>query len=164
VPPDDRGLITKYDSAALVGFRKLRSQSFATNLLKQADTYYEFSQRDFSNKGLVIRGTNNKPATYGINLQNFVVELKKPTKINCIVLREAIHLGQSIRRFSIVFYKENKVAIGEIEGTSVGHKRVLTFPATTITSFRVYLEDAQGNDNITGIGAYLIDESLVEKK
>jgi alpha-L-fucosidase len=79
------------------------------------------------------------------------------------VLREAIHLGQSIRRFSIILYKDNKVAIGEIQGTSVGRKRILTFPAATITSFRVYLEDAAGNDNISGIGAYLIDEKLIEK-
>ena len=61
-----------------------------------------------------------------------------------------------------LFYNENKVAIGEIKGTSVGRKRILTFPAITITSFRVYLDDAEGNDNISGIAAYLIDEKLIE--
>jgi alpha-L-fucosidase len=77
-------------------------------------------------------------------------------------LREAIHLGQTIRKFSIVLYNGDK-AIGEVQGTSVGRKRVLTFPTTTVTSFRVYLEDAQGNDNITAVAAYQINEKLIEK-
>jgi len=77
-------------------------------------------------------------------------------------LREAIHFGQSIRRFSIVLYNGDK-PIGEVQGTSVGRKRILTFPAVTITSFKVYLADAKGNDNISGIAAYLIDDNLVGK-
>ncbi len=162
VPPDKRGLIHEADSAALMQFRKLRDENFATNLLKDADSYYEFSQKDLYNRPLLLRGFDTTSAYYGINLQNFIVQLSQPVKANCIVLREAIHLGQSIRRFSIVLYSNDK-PIGEVQGTSVGRKRIVTFPVTTITSFRVYLEDAQGNDNITGIAAYLIDENLVEK-
>lgn len=162
VPPDRKGLINEKDSVALVGFKQLRDGSFSDNLLKEADTYYEFSSKDFSEKPMLIRGFDSPSSTYGINMQNFIVQLKQPAKINCIVLREAIHLGQSIRRFSVVLYKDNK-AIGQILGTSVGRKRILTFPAANITSFKVYLEDAQGNDNISGVAAYLIDEKLVEK-
>lgn len=162
IPPDKRGLIHEADSAVLMQFRKMRDENFATNLLKDADSYYEFSQKDLYNKPLLLRGFDTTSAYYGINLQNFIVQLSQPVKTNCIVLREAIHLGQSIRRFSIVLYSNDK-PIGEVQGTSVGRKRILTFPATTITSFRVYLEDAKGNDNITGIAAYLIDESLVEQ-
>jgi alpha-L-fucosidase len=161
VPPDRRGLIHENDSAALVDFKKMRDENFSNNLLKSADTYYEFSPKDFNNKPVMLRGFDTTSAYYGINLQNFIVQLNTPTKINCIVLREAIHLGQTIRRFSVVLYNGEK-AIGEIQGTSVGRKRILTFPAEKITSFRVYLEDAKGNDNISGIAAYLIDEKLVE--
>jgi alpha-L-fucosidase len=139
----------------------MRDENFSNNLLKSADTYYEFSPKDFNNKLVVLRGFDTTAAYYGINLQNFIVQLNAPTKVNCIVLREAIHLGQTIRRFSVVLYNGEK-AIGEIQGTSVGRKRILTFPAEKITSFRVYLEDAKGNDNISGIAAYLIDEKLVE--
>lgn len=162
VPPDNRGLIHENDSAALMEFKKLRDENFANNVLKQADTYYEFTQKDFKNKPLLLRGFDTTSAFYGINLQNFIVDFRKSVTINCIALREAIHLGQSIRKFSIVLYNENK-AVGEVQGSSIGRKRILTFPATTITSFRVYLEDAKGNDNITGIAAYLINEKLIEK-
>jgi alpha-L-fucosidase len=109
----------------------------------------------------LLRGFDTTAAYYGMNLQNFIVQLQAPQKVNCIVLREAIHLGQTVRRFSIILYNNDK-AVGEIQGTSVGRKRILTFPATTVTSFRVYLEDAQGNDNISGVAAYLINEKLVE--
>jgi len=161
VPPDQRGLINEKDSAALAGFKKLRDESFDDNLLKQADTYYEFSEKDFSKKAPVIGGLDSTASGYAINLQNFVVQLRQPAKINCIVLREAIHLGQSIRQFTVVLYDGNN-AIREIRGNSVGRKRILTFLAATITSFRVYLEDAHGNDNISGVAAFLIDEKLVE--
>jgi len=90
------------------------------------------------------------------------VQLQQPAKINCIVLREAIHLGQTVRKFSIVLYNGDKI-VSEIPGASVGRKRILTFPAVTVTSFKVYLQDAMGNDNISGIAAYLIDEDLVKK-
>lgn len=161
VPPDKMGLIHENDSAALMEFRKLREESFSSNLLKEAESYYEFSQKDLRNRPVLLRGFDTTAAYYGMNLQNFIVQLQAPQKVNCIVLREAIHLGQTVRRFSIILYNNDK-AVGEIQGTSVGRKRILTFPATTVTSFRVYLEDAQGNDNISGVAAYLIDEKLVE--
>jgi alpha-L-fucosidase len=53
--------------------------------------------------------------------------------------------------------------VNEIIGTTVGRKRILTFPTSTITSFKVFLEDAKGNDNISGVAAYLIDEKLIEQ-
>lgn len=162
VPPDRRGLINEADSAALMEFKKLREESFTENLLKQASTYYQFTRNDLTSKDLIIRSFDSTATGYGINLQNFIVELQQPTKINCIVLREAIHLGQTIRKFNIVMYNGTKVA-RKISGTTVGRKRILTFKATNITSFTVYLEDAKGNDNIIGVAAYLIDEKLIEK-
>ena len=138
-------------------------QEVAQNaILKDANIFYQFREKDLSKKSLELRGFDSSSAYYGINLQNFNVQLPEPKKINCIVLREAIHLGQTIRRFSIILYDgENK--IGEIQGKSVGNKRMITFPAKTITSFQVYLQDAQGNDNISGVAAYLINENFVQK-
>jgi len=162
VPPDNTGRIRPEDSASLVNFRALREESFGTNLLRDAETYYQFSQRDIDQKPLLAEGADPGRGYYGINLQSFIVRLKKPTTLNCIMLREAIHLGQTIRRFRIILYNDAAM-VGEVTGTSVGHKRILTFPKTTITSFRVQLEDARGQDNISGVAAYLLDEQLTEK-
>ncbi len=156
VPPDKRGLIGEHDVASLMEFKKLRDESFDNNLLKQAHTYYQFSPKNLTFNKVDLNGG------FGLNLQDFIVDLPQETKINCIVLREAIHLGQTIRKFKINFYQGSQIA-GEITGTSVGRKRILTFPVKTITSFSVHLDDASGNDNISGIAAYLIDEKLVEQ-
>ena len=155
VPPDQAGLIGEKDMTALMEFKKMRDENFDDNLLKTARIYYEFKPIN------ITFSTVDSSGAFGANLQNFIVELPGETTINCIMLREAIHLGQTIRKFNVVFYKGNKI-IGEIKGNSVGRKRILTFPAKAITSFRVSLDDAKGNDNISGIAAYLIDEKLTE--
>ena len=156
VPPDNNGLISAKDVMALTDFKYLRDVSFSNNLIKTANIFYQFSPKDVTFRSVDSNGA------FGANFQNFIVEIPEKVKINCIVLREAIHLGQSIRKFNIVLYRKDKV-VREIKGTSVGKRRILTFPAETITSFRVYLEDAKGTDNISGVAAYLIDEKLVEK-
>ncbi|MBL7729955.1 MAG: alpha-L-fucosidase [Chitinophagaceae bacterium] len=162
VPPDERGLIHANDSVALVGFKKLRDNSFENNLLKDGTTYYEFSQQDLKSSQLTLRSLDDEETYYAANLQNFVARLSQPQLVNCIVLREAIHKGQSVRSFRIMLYN-GKTQVGMVKGTSIGRKRILTFPAKKITSFRVYLDDAKGQDNISGVAAYLVDEQLLEK-
>ena len=156
VPPDRRGLIHEKDSVALTGFKKLRDESFENNLLKQARSHYDFTPKEVKFRSIEPSGA------FGPSLQNFVVELRTPVNVNCIILREAIHLGQTVRKFRIELFNGEK-NVTEISGTTIGRKRILTFPATEITSFKVYLEDAVGSDNISGIAAYLIDEKLIEK-
>ena len=138
-------------------FKKLRDDNFNENLLKTANIFYQFAPKE-----ITFRSVDKEGGAFGANLQNFIVEFPQRVKINCIVLREAIHLGQSIRNFKIVFYRDNKV-ISEINGTSVGKKRIITFPAKNINSFRIYLDDPVGSDNVSAVAAYMIDEKLVEQ-
>ena len=161
VPPDTRGLIHETDSASLAGFKKLRDTAFADNILRTANTYWEFGEMDFFPDTLTIRTFEKEPGNYGINVQNFVVQLPQAAPINCIILREAVHLGQTIQNFRIVLYNEKNI-VKEIRGTTVGRKRILTFPTKTITSFKVYMDDLNKQDNISGIAAYLVPENLIE--
>ena len=158
VPPDTRGLIPDKDAAVLASFKKLKDDNFGENLLKSANIFYQFAQpKD------VTFGKVDTAGVFGANIQSFIVETPQKVKLNCLVLREAIHLGQTIRKFTIVFYKDNKI-VGEVKGTSVGKRRILTFPTkNNITSIRVNLEDVKGNDNIAGVAGYLIDDKLIEK-
>lgn len=162
IPPDANGLIHPADSMALTGFKKLRDESFAENLLKTANTFYQFSRKELPEEKITLRSVDKDNQAYTVNLQNFIVEMAQPTKINCIILREAIHLGQTIRSFRIVMNNGKKV-VKEISGSSVGRKRILTFKPATITSFTVYLEDAKGMDNVINVTGYLMDEKLIEK-
>jgi alpha-L-fucosidase len=162
VPPDPRGLIHENDSAALIEFKTIRNESFDDNLLRTAKAFWEITDEAFLNDSIAYRTIDAKTGTYTINRQSFSVELPQMTKINCIVLREAIHLGQTIRNFSIELFEKDKL-VGEIKGTTIGRKRILSFPVVNITSFKVLLDDVGGYDNVSGVAAYLIDESLIEK-
>lgn len=161
VPPDRRGLINENDSAALMEFKKLRDESFKDNLAKNARAYWQFSLNDLPGKDVVIKSFQNSEG-YTINVQQFSVEFDDPTRINCIGLYEYLQNGQTIRQFRIELYNGNK-KLRTLDATTVGRKRVLTFPAETITSFKVYLDDKNGGDNIRAVTAYLIDEKLTEK-
>ena len=161
IPPDRRGLIHENDSAALMAFKKLRDESFSKNILNDAKAYWEINEEAFLKDSVNYRVIDKK-GVYSINTQSFMVQLAGPGKVNCIALREAIHLGQSIENFKIVLLN-NAHIVYEINGTTVGRKRILTFPVQTITSFKVILKDRFGNDNVSGIAAYLLDEKLVEQ-
>jgi len=162
VPPDRRGLINENDSVALMAFKKLRDQNFNNNLLLDAKAYWEINEDAFLKDSISYHALDKKGYVYGINQQGFTVQLAKATAVNCIVLREAIHLGQSIERFKIALFN-NDQKVDEINGTTIGRRRILTFPVKTITSFKVYMIDRKGNDNVNRVAAYLIDENLVEK-
>ncbi len=162
VPPDARGLISDVDSASLAGFKKMRDDSFRDNLLKSANTFYQFTRSEIPGGNLAVRAMDSTGSAYSVNLQNFIVELPEPAKMNCIILREAIHLGQTIRKFRIHLYN-GKTMVREVSGSSVGRKRILTFKTTKVSSFIVYLDDVKGTDNVIGVSAYLMDESLIEK-
>jgi alpha-L-fucosidase len=162
IPPDRRGLIHENDSAALAGFKKLRDESFDDNLAKNAKAFWQFSMDDLPEKELVIQSFGGNKEGYSINLQQFTVEFPQTTTINCIALYEYIKKGQTIRNFKIDMYNgTNKVAT--TGGTTVGRKKLITFPAVQISSFKVYLDDKNRVDNIRAVTAYLIDEKLVEK-
>ena len=162
VPPDRRGLINENDSVALMVFKKLRDQNFNNNLLQDAKAYWEINEDAFLKDSISYHALDKKGYVYGINQQGFTIQLAKATAVNCIVLREAIHLGQSIERFKIALFN-NDQKVDEINGTTIGRRRILTFPVKTITSFKVYMIDRKGNDNVNRVAAYLIDENLVEK-
>lgn len=137
VPPDSNGLIRDADIKSLQGFKKLRDESFSEDLLKTA-------KRSFHRDDLII-------------------ELPGEKKINCIVLKENISRGQTIRNFRIVLTGKDKSS-SEISGTSVGRKRILSFPTKKIISMHVYLYDDRGRNNISSISAYFMDENLLEKQ
>lgn len=160
VPPDERGLIHENDSAALDGFMKLRENNFSYNLLRRARTYWEVSEEKLIADSVVYKITDAKGGIYGINENSFFVSFKQSEKLNCIVFREAIHLGQSIKKFRLDLFRKDSL-VKTIHGTTIGRKRILTFPSINVTSFRMTTETPTGSDVITGVGAFLIEERLI---
>ncbi len=136
VPPDRRGLINEHDSASLVQFKKLRAESFSKNYVQSAPVHV-------SDSGIKVKlnGTNN---------------------IDCIVLQEEIQKGQQIASFTIALM-QNQKEIKEINGTTIGRMRILTFPATDVDEFIINITKSKARPSIKKISAYKIDERLIEK-
>ncbi len=158
VPPDRRGLFSSYDSTALIDFKAKRGESFASNLFKGAKVVSAV------NKNISFL-TDENDATYAIIKQNdsVKVDLTKPTALNCIVLKEWLDKGQNIARFHISIYDEQNRIVKQIEGTTIGRKRILTFPSVEARKITVTADDENAPASLSEIGAYKIDDSLIEK-
>ncbi|MBS1747356.1 MAG: alpha-L-fucosidase [Bacteroidetes bacterium] len=135
VPPDRDGLIDAHDSAALVGFKKLRDESFDNTI----------AEKKF----------NTASSTY-------TIPLPSTQKINCIVLKEDIATGQKISSFTIVL-QQNDNTVKEIKGNTVGNKRILTFPSTEADAIKVIINNAKATPLLNDVSVYSIDEKLIEK-
>jgi len=53
--------------------------------------------------------------------------------------------------------------VKEYNGTTVGRKRIIIFPGVSCDSFTVIINDAKATPLISEVGAYKIDDSLIEK-
>jgi alpha-L-fucosidase len=157
VPVDRRGLIYAADSIRLMEFKRFRDASFRTNLaLKARVTATETRKNNTKvNVRNLIDGNNQ---TYWATPDN---ELKgtinltfaKPTVFNRVVLQEYIALGQRVKSFSVEALVDG--AFKEIAtATTIGHKRILSFPDVTTTQLRINILDALACPVISEVQLY----------
>jgi len=141
-------------------FQKLRKESFQKNLA--ATGKITVSAVDISRSTLKLNDRNS--ATYEIaskaNLT--LVKFDKPTMVNCVILRENLVSGQNSGSFRILLMDKNNNLVKEIRGTTIGRKRILTFPSTEVQSIGLAIDEMKANTRIAEIEVYHIDESLVE--
>jgi len=165
VPPDGRGMITKYDSAALVEFKKLKQKNFAVNVFKNANTYHLFN--GIIKPAPALCDGNYKtaePVTVAVEQSvGIELKLKKNKQVNCIVLHEDITNGQHCSKFKLLLFNSKAELVKEVYGTTIGRKRIITFPAVSINTIELTIEQQKKATKISEIEAYMIDEKLVEK-
>ncbi len=163
VPPDRRGLINEKDSVALIGFNKLRKESFKKNFIKDADAFV-ISGDSIKSRGLV---NDDNSRTFGIisniKFQFVRIKLKQSQKINCLVLKEYLKNGQNCKNFKLSLMNEKYEITREIRGSTIGNKKIITFPITSISIIELSIIDQNKATAISEMGSYLIDENLIEK-
>ena len=148
VPPNQNGLFDAHDSASLVAFKKLRDDNFKNDLLKHA-------------MAQMNKERTNKTDDKKTQVSNLFL-LKEPVLMNCIVLKEDFENGQTIKKAEIHVSKHG-IEIKKIDITTVGSKRIITFPKEEVTEISVVITSAKSKPHLKSVEAYLIDESLVEK-
>ncbi|MGN6532762.1 MAG: alpha-L-fucosidase [Ginsengibacter sp.] len=164
VPPDERGLISKYDSTSLLDFKKLRDGSFSDNLSKKGEIFFINKKTKVVTKKIDDNNNKTFETIAAPDFETLEIEFKIAQKTNCIVLQENLKEGQQCAKFSIQLLDKNKHVLKEINGTTIGHKRILTFPETEANFILLSIQSQKEPTRIAEMGAYLIDEKMVDTK
>ncbi len=154
VPPDRRGRIHENDSAALVEFKKLRDQSFRSNLAIKAKGYQ--IQHNVKKAQPSINDAN--PATLSTislpNLQSLGLEFSRQEKINCVVLREDLRKGQKVKQYKLLLMDDKNQLLKEIHGTTIGRKRIIRFDEISMHKISLEIEVQKSSSLISEIEVY----------
>jgi alpha-L-fucosidase len=163
VPPDPRGLVNENDSAAAAAFRQLKEKSFKQNIFKHASGYY--LQRGKTKKVTGISDENSVTVQVmeGTEMYSAGVELKANKKINTVVLKESLRKGQHCAEFKLLLFNSKDELVKEIHGTTIGNKRIITFPAVDISTIELTILQQDGTTAVSEIEGYYIEEELIEK-
>lgn len=151
IPPDKDGLINENDIKSLNGWKKLRDDTFGTNLLKGASAECNNGinmQEALDDKYATYFTTRDKDSTATITMQ-----LKKPATFDVLSLQENIAIGQRIEKF-VFEYWDGEAWKQATEGTTIGYKRLLRFPAVTAQKVRLKIESSRLNPAISTIALY----------
>ena len=151
VPPDRRGLITKYDSASLMGFKNLRDKSFGNDLSKNAKQYFISDQKKLITKKLEDEDENSFETFAKPGSEIIQIKYNQPTIINCVVLKENLANGQQCAKFTVKLFNKNNQLIKEISGTTIGHKRILSFPEEEVSSMNFSVDEQKAPTRISSL-------------
>ena len=151
VPPDKDGLISDSDTKALRQWAAARKKLFAFNLARGS----RVTASNGKNAWAILDGNEQhyfigNPRDTAVSLS---VSLKKAVSFNVLLLQENIKVGQRIEKF-VLEYKEGLAWKQAAEGTTVGYKRLLRFPAVTARFVRLRIISSRLNPTVSAFGLY----------
>lgn len=143
VPIDRRGLIHPNDSTRLIAFGKLIKDAFKDNLAKNQKMTAS-NVRGNAKKYTAQNLTDGNYDTYwatndGVKNAVLTLKLAKQTEINRLVLQEYIPLGQRVKSFTVEYWNGEKFVELDKQ-TTIGYKRILSFPTLKTSQMRISIE------------------------
>jgi alpha-L-fucosidase len=161
VPPDTIGLINVNDIKNLKGMRYILDETFKVNLAQNA--IVTASNEKKQNKAKYI--LDNRLDTYwttqkDISTASIEIKLNKTQTFNRAMLQENILAGQRIEKFHLEYWDGKKWDL-LIEGTTVGYKRLLRFPAVTSHKVKLIIDKCRTNPTLASFGLYLAPPEIL---
>jgi alpha-L-fucosidase len=158
IPPDRRGLIPDIDAQHLREFGERIRSTYSTDLARQATaraSQVRFDAAAFS----AARVNDGSASTYwatgdGVTSGTLTLEWSRPVRLDRLVIQEAIALGQRVEAWTV----ESETGghwTPLARGTTIGRKRIATFPPVTTARVRLTVEKARASLAIASVGAYL---------
>ena len=154
IPPDRRGRIADADGESLLEMRRVIDATFAVNLLAGARVRASGSQEGHPVELLADTTLDTYwAAEEGADEAVLEIEFERERTFDCLMLQEAIRVGQRIEAFRLEARTEagwKRVA----SGTTVGYKRLLRFPRTAARSLRLVIAGSRTSPTLAGMGLF----------
>ncbi len=155
IPPNRQGLISDADVHSLQGWRKDMEATFNVNLaagavVKSANGRHAEALTDGNFTTYWTTRGNDTTATI-----DFALAGEKTFDI--VGLQEEISVGQRVEKFRLEAYEAGKWTT-IAEGTTIGYKRLIQFPAVTARAVRLTILSSRLNPTIAEFGLYKLVE------
>ncbi|MGV3641483.1 MAG: alpha-L-fucosidase [Adhaeribacter sp.] len=170
LPVDRRGLVHEKDAARLLELRAYLDGAFAKDLAlgrKASATQVRGKAKQFS----AAMATDGKDHTYWATddkqtAANLEIDFGKPTVLNQVVVQEHLPLGQRVRKFQVQAWVQGSwKQVGA--GTTIGHKRILTFADVETDKLLLRITDSKASPAIAAFSAYraprLLEPPLIRR-
>ncbi len=155
VPPDRRGRIHEQDSAALVAFGKKIREAFDENLALGKSCRLGNVKR-WLNAGVTDENRHTFAEFDKVPSESFLeIDLKKKKTFNALAVKEKIEDGQQVKAFKIEILEGKKWR--EIaRSTTIGARKILTFPEVKARKVRITILDAKAPPLISEVKIFRI--------
>jgi alpha-L-fucosidase len=154
IPPDQRGLFHENDVARLRELRATLDETFKTNLATGKAVTASSAATDHAAAAAVDgNGDTYWTTADGVIQASLEFDLGQPATFDRAMLQEMISTGQRVEQFKLEAW--DGAAWKEIAtATTIGHKRLLRFPAVTASKVRLTILDARDCPTIREFGLF----------
>jgi len=154
VPPDRRGLFHANDSAALMGFAKMRAEAFRNDLFANAVvTTNDQQQTGLSN--LTDKNISSFWAAKSGKDVQLTFTVQHEEIFNALSLEEMIDYGQRVISFSIEYWNNGRYE-KIFSGSTIGRKKIAGFNAVKTDRIRVTIHETKAPVVLRSVSAYHI--------
>ncbi|MEJ2614521.1 MAG: discoidin domain-containing protein, partial [Ignavibacteriaceae bacterium] len=155
VPPDKRGLITKYDIKSLKGMRYILDETFKNNLAENGKATSSNEKNGNEAKYILDNDLNSFWTTKDtLSTASIEIDLTNEKTFNRAMLQENILRGQRIEKFHLESWN-GKQWKKFTEATTIGYKRLLRFPAVTTDKVKIVIDQCRTNPTLSSFGLYM---------
>ena len=159
LPPDRRGLIPDTDVERLTVFAGRIEATYRTDLARQARASSEQTRGGVASGFGAARVNDGDPKSYwatedGVTAGAVTLTWPAAVTLDRVVVGEAIALGQRVSAW-IVEADVNGAWTPLASGTTIGVRRIASFPPETTTRLRVSITSARACPTLTTVSAYL---------
>lgn len=162
IPPDQRGLFHENDVVRLQQIGQTLRATFSRNLATGCAINVSVTGGDLVGKAADL--LDDDPDTFVTTSDHpqsvvMTAEFTEAVRANCLALQEHIASGQRVESFACEAFHDGQWS-PLTSGTVIGHKRLLQFPDTTFTKFRVTFTQFRIRPTVASFGLHLAPPTL----